>query len=288
MAGDRSGPLRGGDHDGARRAWERLPPWLDVIPPLLYIAAVAALRHATGGGASGFSPLFLVPVLWLAMSGNRRQLVAGLAAVAIAMIVPIVVGDPAYAVGEWRRLVNILAVGTAVGFYVQRLVQELHLQTRADALTGAANRRALDDALAVALADAQRSGRPVSVAMLDLDHFKRYNDAHGHQAGDQMLHATAEAWMHELRPGDVLARYGGEEFLAVVPSCDVAGAVIVADRLRAVVPDPQTASAGTATWDCSESAESLVGRADAALYVAKDSGRDRTVSSEALDPEPRP
>lgn len=202
-------------------------------------------------------------------------------------------------VAYWRRPLSAVPerVATLLGLFATQastvieradMLAQLESLARTDALTGAANRRALDDALAVALADAQRSRRPVSVAMLDLDHFKRYNDGRGHQAGDQMLRACAAAWMHELRPGDLLARYGGEEFLAVLQSCDIAGAVIVADRLRVVVPDSQTVSAGTATWDGSESVESLVGRADAALYAAKDAGRDRTISSEATDSESRP
>ena len=576
--------------------WHRLPPWMDALPPLVYVGAVAALRQATGGASSGFSPLFLVPVLWIALFGTPRQLAVALAAVVAVMSAPIiVVGEPFYPSDEWRRLVNLVTVGATLGFIVQRLVHDSHAQTdhalaqgrelteqrdvneaildaasdavvsfdwsgtvvtvnsaaevlfgrndligrdvfetlvpdhelgrlrdgfgrivlsdapttrearfeaelcradgtlvpveislartdgptglrvhaflrdltmqraaergaqehlddldrllqvsreldrsvvegrdaicaaardlsgcdfvlfftlgtagdrlvvagsaghpqgsrdltldpdqsvaaqvlrtgtarfsgdltadpsvdpaaasrlgaaaaywqpivregagvgilvaywwqpllavpervatllglfaaqaataieradllarledlaRTDALTGAANRRALDEALEVALADARRSGRPVSVTMLDLDHFKRYNDTRGHQAGDQLLRATAAAWMHELRPGDVLARYGGEEFLAVLRACDVGGAVVVADRMRAVVPGPQTASAGTATWDGTETVASLIARADVALFQAKDAGRDWTVSSEtARDVEAKP
>ncbi len=209
-------------------------------------------------------------------------------------------------VAYWRQPLATLPerAATLLGLFAEQaatvlersdLLARLEDLARTDALTGAANRRALDEALEIALADARRSGRPVSLTMLDLDHFKRYNDTHGHQAGDLMLRATAAAWIHELRPGDVLARYGGEEFLAVLRACDVAGAVVVADRMRAVVPGPQTASAGTATWDGTETVASLIARADVALYQAKDAGRDRTISSEArdvqatkVDPEPRP
>ena len=105
--------------------------------------------------------------------------------------------------------------------------------------------------------------------MLDLDHFKRYNDEQGHQAGDDLLQRIAAVWKEAVRPGDVLARYGGEEFLATLPSCHPHGAVVVADRLRAVVPGSQTASVGTATWDGVEALEALIARADAALYQAK-------------------
>ncbi len=566
--------------------WRRLPRWSDAIPPLVYLAAVAALRHAGGGAASGYAPLFLVPILWLAMYGTRAQLLLALVGLGLALVVPIVlVGAPHYPFSDWRRLVILVTISATLGIMVQRLVREVRAQTeravargsalaeqrdateaildaasdavvsfdrsgtvlsansaadalfgrtdligkdvfdtlvpeheierlrggfgrllltdtpsqrearfvaelrhadgrlipveiavartkgptgvwihafvrdetvrsaaeqgaqdhlrdlerllavarelggpevdartaicaaarelsdadfvlffaplseagplivtgssgdstvssdveldrehsvagqvlrttrpsfsgdlaadprldpgavrqigagaaywqpvvsdglgvgvlvaywrrpfaalpertaallglfatqastvieradllarleglaRTDALTGVANRRALDETLPVALAGARRTGQPLSIAMLDLDHFKRYNDEHGHQAGDDLLQRTAAVWEEAVRPGDMLARYGGEEFLATLPSCDPHGAVVVADRLRAVVPGSQTASVGTATWDGVETLEALIARADAALYQAKAAGRDRTVAS---------
>jgi diguanylate cyclase (GGDEF)-like protein len=115
--------------------------------------------------------------------------------------------------------------------------------------------------------------------MLDLDHFKRYNDTHGHQGGDDLLRSAVAAWQAELRPNDTLARYGGEEFLAVLPATDAAAAMVVAERLRGALPDHVTASAGTATWDPGETPAALIARADAALYQAKAAGRARTVAS---------
>lgn len=566
--------------------WWRLPRWSDAIPPLVYLAAVAALRHAGGGAASGYAPLFLVPILWLAMYGTRGQLLIALVGLGLALVVPIaLVGGPGYPFTEWRRFVILVTISATLGIMVQRLVREVRAQTeravargsalagqrdateaildaasdavvsfdrsgtvlsansaadalfgrtdlvgkdifdelvpeheikrlrdgfgrlllsdtlsqrearflaelrhadgrlipveiavartngatgvwihafvrdetvrraaelgaqdhlhdlerllavgrelggpavdartaicaaarelsdadfvlffaplsaagplivtgssgastvasdveldrehsvagqvlrstrpsfsgdlaadprldpvavrqigasaaywqpvvskgqgvgvlvaywqrplavlperiavllglfatqastvieradllarleslaRTDALTGLANRRALDEALPVALAGARRTGHPLSIAMLDLDHFKRYNDEQGHQAGDDLLQRIAAVWKQAVRPGDVLARYGGEEFLATLPSCDPHGAVVVADRLRAVVPGSQTASVGTATWDGVEALEALIARADAALYQAKAAGRDRTVAS---------
>ena len=566
--------------------WRRLPRWSDAIPPLVYLAAVAALRHAGGGAASGYAPLFLVPILWLAMYGTRAQLLLALVGLGLALVVPIVlVGAPHYPFSDWRRLVILVTISATLGIMVQRLVREVRAQTeqavargsalaeqrdateaildaasdavvsfdrsgtvlsansaadalfgrtdligkdvfdtlvpeheierlrggfgrllltdtpsqrearfvaelrhadgrlipveiavartkgptgvwihafvrdetvrsaaeqgaqdhlrdlerllavarelggpevdartaicaaarelsdadfvlffaplseagplivtgssgdstvssdveldrehsvagqvlrttrpsfsgdlaadprldpgavrqigagaaywqpvvsdglgvgvlvaywrrpfaalpertaallglfatqastvieradllarleglaRTDALTGVANRRALDETLPVALAGARRTGQPLSIAMLDLDHFKRYNDEHGHQAGDDLLQRIAAVWKQAVRPGDMLARYGGEEFLATLPSCDPHGAVVVADRLRAVVPGSQTASVGTATWDGVETLEALIARADAALYQAKAAGRDRTVAS---------
>lgn len=176
-------------------------------------------------------------------------------------------------------LFGLFAAQAATVVERAELLARLEQLARTDALTGAANRRTMDEALALALAEARRSGRPLSVAMLDLDHFKHYNDERGHQAGDELLRAAVAAWRVALRPGDTLARYGGEEFLAVLPACDPGAAVVVADRLReALRSTGATASAGTATWDGAESAGALIERADAALYRAKAAGRDRTVA----------
>ena len=123
----------------------------------------------------------------------------------------------------------------------------------------------------------QRGGAPLCVAVFDLDHFKAYNDGHGHPAGDALLAAAATAWRRELRPTDVLARYGGEEFAAVLPACSLADAHVVVERIRAATPHGQTVSAGIAQWNGTEDAPSLVARADAALYAAKAAGRDRAL-----------
>jgi diguanylate cyclase (GGDEF)-like protein len=115
------------------------------------------------------------------------------------------------------------------------------------------------------------------MALLDLDHFKAYNDTHGHQAGDAHLRRTAAAWRRELRAIDVLARYGGEEFGILLPDCDVDQAQEVLARVRAATPNRQSASAGVVRWDGREAPESLVARADAAMYRAKHAGRGVTV-----------
>jgi diguanylate cyclase (GGDEF)-like protein len=113
--------------------------------------------------------------------------------------------------------------------------------------------------------------------MLDIDHFKRYPDTHGHAGGDRLLAAAAAAWTTTLRSGDHIARYGGEEFLVLFPRCSAEHAAAAADRLRAAMPAGATCSIGVAPWDGVESAQRLLGRADAALYAAKAAGRDRTV-----------
>ncbi len=116
-----------------------------------------------------------------------------------------------------------------------------------------------------------------AVAMIDLDHFKAYNDRHGHAGGDRLLRQAAQAWAETLRAGDLLARYGGEEFVAFFPGCTLDDAEAAAERLRAALPDAITCSIGVALWNRGESAFELLGRADAALYKAKAGGRDRTI-----------
>jgi diguanylate cyclase (GGDEF)-like protein len=117
--------------------------------------------------------------------------------------------------------------------------------------------------------------------MLDLDHFKQYNDRRGHQAGDGLLREAAASWRLALRPYDMLARYGGEEFSVVLPGCTIEDALALVERLRAGTPEGESCSAGLAEWDGREPAEALVGRADAALYQAKRAGRDRAVVANA-------
>lgn len=155
------------------------------------------------------------------------------------------------------------------------LLVEVKVLAGSDALTGLPNRRTLDEQLPREMARARRSAAPLCLAILDLDFFKAYNDAHRHLAGDGMLRDCAEAWDAELRGEDTIVRYGGEEFLVLLPGASLDQAAETVERLRGVTPDGQTCSAGLACWDFSESAEDLLERADVALYAAKGSGRDR-------------
>lgn len=157
------------------------------------------------------------------------------------------------------------------------LIERLHALAHTDDLTGLWNRRAWDEQLSRELARASREGGRLCVAMLDLDAFKGYNDSHGHQAGDELLRTVANSWRDELRATDVLARYGGEEFAVALPAAPIDAAHRVVERLRLDIPAGQTCSAGLVAWDGEESAQELVGRADAALYEAKRAGRNHTV-----------
>lgn len=170
-------------------------------------------------------------------------------------------------------------VGELLGIVEQRqtLLRSLEALALTDQLTGLPNRRAWEDELDRELSRSAREGHPVCVAVVDLDDFKSYNDERGHLAGDALLTETAIAWRSELRAGDLLARYGGEEFAAVIAAWPLEYAVAVVDRLRQATPSGQTCSAGVASWNRSESAMELFGRADKALYAAKQGGRNRTV-----------
>jgi diguanylate cyclase len=152
----------------------------------------------------------------------------------------------------------------------------LELLARYDELTGVVNRRVLFEELDRALAMAARQRRPVSVIILDFDHFKELNDSKGHKAGDALLSSSATAWVGVVRATDTVARYGGDEFVVVLPDCGPELALSTADRLRAAVPPEVGCSAGLATWDLEETPGHLVDRADQALYQAKQAGRART------------
>jgi len=159
-----------------------------------------------------------------------------------------------------------------------------------DPLTKLSNRRFILTQMAAAVSAARRHGRPLSIAMVDIDHFKDVNDAHGHAAGDRVLAAVANAMREYLRAEDQLGRLGGEEFLALLPDADGDAARAAAEKLRSEVATlavehegrrlSVTISAGWAAWE-GEGPEELLRRADEALYEAKRAGRDRVEGAPA-------
>ncbi|HYL01827.1 MAG TPA: GGDEF domain-containing protein [Steroidobacteraceae bacterium] len=159
-----------------------------------------------------------------------------------------------------------------------------------DALTGLANRRAFDSFLAEAFGLARRHGHPLSLLLLDIDRFKSYNDDYGHPAGDDLLRGMGRLLRSLARETDLVARIGGEEFAMVLPETDLPGAQVAAERARAAVERsqrfrrPVTLSAGVAMIDGdSRDASSLIEDCDAALYQAKQAGRNRVVCSRGPD-----
>jgi diguanylate cyclase (GGDEF)-like protein len=164
---------------------------------------------------------------------------------------------------------------------VQDQAAQLAALAHNDALTGIPNRRAWDLDLVREMIRARRTGAPLHLGLLDVDHFKRFNDTNGHQAGDLLLKSAAAAWKAQLREGDMLARYGGEEFAILLVGCSQAEAVAILDRVRAATPLGETVSIGVVQWDGEQTPEQLIGGADDALYRAKEQGRDRVVARQA-------
>ena len=177
--------------------------------------------------------------------------------------------------GSRATVVALLAHEAALAINRADQIRLLAGMAQTDPLTGLPNRRAWDARLTQAVAD----GQQFAVAMLDLDHFKRFNDSHGHPAGDRLLKETAAAWREQLRAGDLLARLGGEEFGLLLFDCDLEAANDVTERLRGLVTSNQTCSVGLTLRRVDEPVDSVLSRADRALYDAKASGRDRACAN---------
>ncbi|PVU82992.1 hypothetical protein DDP54_08225 [Cellulomonas sp. WB94] len=420
--------------------WGRLPAWCEAVLPLGFFVVVALMRQARGGAAAGYTPLVMLPVIWLAMYGTRRQLLVAVAAMTGILVGPmLLVGSPLYPASAWtttavsvavgmfagpsiqmfveqsrQRTADVAALGAitrsltagtdprselcaaarlvtgaryalivernadgeyvatagtrgldlsqlriparveisatveawrtgdriyvadvardprvsprlaeltgsravlfepvtldgrrtallVVGFSESRarlpehalymvelvaaeiaaaldrdeLVARMAAQARTDPLTGAANRRSWDEELDRELARARRSGEPLTVALIDMDRFKAYNDTYGHTAGDELLRDLVTALRAELRTGDIVARWGGEEFAVAMPACDLDHGREIASRLLGVVPRGQTMSIGVTEAGIDDTPRSIVGRSDRALYAAKGAGRNQ-------------
>ena len=194
-------------------------------------------------------------------------------------------GHP-YAFGERELRVAQMLAGTLSSALVRaELFDRIANASTTDRLTGLPNRRAWDERAPRELARASRSGNPVCLALLDLDHFRAFNDAHGRAAGDTLLKSCAARWWDRVRSVDLLARLGGEEFALLLPNCIAPDAVLTVERMRTATRDLRATSVGVAQWDMQEPLESLVLRADVALYKAKKMGRDRVVLADAGEEE---
>lgn len=151
-----------------------------------------------------------------------------------------------------------------------------------DSLTGLANRQFLEIQLTKNYDSAKRYGQPLSIIMLDIDHFKQYNDTHGHVEGDSLLVKVAHIFLKTVRTADYVFRYGGEEFLLMLPGTDIANACKAAERLRRLVESEAgiTISLGVSSYHKSlQDKEALIREADSALYLAKQNGRNRVEMS---------
>ena len=179
---------------------------------------------------------------------------------------------------------------------LQENLEVVRTESLTDPMTGLANRKFFDDSLASAITDATARGEPLSLLMVDIDHFKTFNDTYGHLTGDQVLRLVASSLKQNVKGQDVAARYGGEEFAVVLPSTLLRSALTVADHIRRAAMSKElmkrstgqhlgriTVSVGVATLHKGETAQALIERADACLYAAKRNGRNRVICE--TDPE---
>jgi diguanylate cyclase (GGDEF)-like protein len=209
-----------------------------------------------------------LPLVLLTARQDPADLAAGLAAGADEFLI-----KPVHQTVLEARLAHVLRRAS-------RMTQ-LRDAARHDPLTGLPNRRAWEERLEQEVARGRRSGRPLCLALLDLDHFKAVNDGRGHDAGDRLLTGVADAWRGVVREADLLARLGGDEFGLLLVDTDLEGGERALERLRGCTPAPSTTSIGLAEWDGAEGIVELTSRADVALYASKRAGRDRVTSARA-------
>ena len=172
------------------------------------------------------------------------------------------------------RVLGLLGSVIGTGLARAELVETLAEHAHTDKLTGLPNRRSWDDQLARAMAQAFRSGEPLSVALCDVDGLKTVNDTQGHAAGDALLQTVARVWRGAARLGDLVARVGGDEFAILLYGADESTAEAVLERLAGHLPPGCAAPGGVAEWDGHESAGELMARADEQMYERKRQGRD--------------
>ncbi len=204
-------------------------------------------------------------------------------------------GEPKQSYKAWEKLVTTVAETTAMSLANLRLRETLQMQSIRDPLTGLYNRRYMEQALELEIRRASRYRRPVGMIMIDIDHFKELNDEHGHKAGDLLLETFGRYLLDNLREEDFACRYGGEEFLLVLTEAGLESCRNRAEDLRQGIrslnmifegqPVEFTISVGVASYpENGRSAEAAIMAADAALYTAKRSGRNRVVVSNQMIP----
>jgi diguanylate cyclase (GGDEF)-like protein len=255
-------------------------PWFDLSYLLAYTFLAAATLHPTMRGLTEAAAV-----------GDERTMRPRLVALAVAsslapasLLIEGLRGRPLLwqIIAPASILLATLVITRLGGLLqtIQRQALQLAAIARTDGLTGVPNRRSWDMELPRGLSDARGDGRPVCVGLLDLDHFKSFNDTYGHPAGDALLKQAATAWRATLPVDAVLARYGGEEFAVLLRGHTWQQAYAALEVLRTVTPLQQSFSAGLVCWDGKEEPPALVARADEHLYEAKRAGRGRTSPSQ--------
>ena len=257
--------------------------WI-AIEPTTRLGRVVVARGIGGMIARRLMlPALLLPVLYAWVAQWARS-VLGIEEAALISI-------SAFITGASVAMLVWYAAALSERVDLQRAkVRALYDAAHTDALTNLANRRSFDEILARLLHERHQVDRHFYLLMLDLDHFKPYNDSFGHPAGDEVLRRTGVLLSSRIRPQDIAARYGGEEFAVLLGDCSMDAAVQTAERIRAAFLDENwphravTVSIGVAQATGEDTAEALIQRADSALYLAKERGRNCVVSAE----QPRP
>jgi diguanylate cyclase (GGDEF)-like protein len=275
------------------KLWRSPPPELLLALFPLGTAAISVLVAVARPIA--LIPMFYIwPIVLSAYFLQRRQglgmFVLTAAGFGVALVGWV---EPDARMIQWVSVVVVTAVLgvliVALKEGLEATLTRLHVLAAHDPLTGALNRRAFGDALTVAVGRAQRGEGGCAVAILDIDHFKRVNDVHGHAAGDRALQRLTALLRERTRAGDVVGRLGGEEFAVLLDGTDADGAVVFAqDVRRALATGGEgpafTVSVGVAALgDGEQAAEEMLVAADRALYAAKDAGRDRVVPARSVE-----
>ncbi len=194
-----------------------------------------------------------------------------------------------------KRLQTRMKISSEDLKQLQQELEKSQQEAQTDALTGLINRRGLEKKFEIERIRAKQNDLPFSIIMVDIDHFKRVNDAFGHLVGDSLLRSIAHLLKTHLRKNDIAARYGGEEFLILLPETGIKGATTVAQKIQKTMATKEwklkqsgetmgkiTVSMGISLYRLNESEESLIKRADDALFLAKNKGRDQIITQEAL------
>jgi diguanylate cyclase (GGDEF)-like protein len=292
----------------------RLPAWVHsavlagIALPFALLTGDPAVRVLFGGLAFGTVLVALAAVTYqlrAPLTGATRALLIGAFATGAAVfyvrgVAAVVAANPMQGFIEPNLFQSVtfvllygVAIATSCGFLLmhkERADAAAERLASLDPLTGAYNRRTFHETAERTLALARRAGQPLSIIMVDLDHFKAVNDRHGHKVGDEVLRAVADIIRSQLRKEDLLVRMGGEEFCVMLPQVPGPGAVVVAGRIRKAVESDAlridgreialTVSAGVAARldEGPESFDELLARADQALGLAKQRGRNRVVA----------
>lgn len=209
----------------------------------------------------------------------------------VARLLKQVSDDTAQMIERNQALEDELNKSSSAMAELQRDLESVRKEAMTDGLTGLSNRKAFDNEMHRAVKSAAEEGDTFTLLMLDIDHFKDFNDTYGHQVGDQVLRLVAKCMTNGIKGQDVAARYGGEEFAIILPETNINAGVVVANNLRKTVSQKDiinrstgekmgriTLSVGVAQYNGSESVDDLILRADKALYKAKRNGRDQVAT----------